>query len=92
MSSEFDRDLVKCAEVIVKIGLNLQPGQRLVIGTPTYFYFLDGVPIHLAPLIRVITATAFKAGGNHSLTHVDFTAGSGTRISTGSPATAWPSL
>ncbi len=92
MSSEFDRDLAKYADVIVKVGLNLQPGQRLLIGAPAYAYFLDRVPVHLAPSIRVNTATAFKAGGNHSLTHVDFMAGSGTRISTGSRATAWPSL
>jgi aminopeptidase len=62
MNSEFDRDLAKYAEVIVKVGLNLQPGQRLLLGAPTFFYFLDGIPVHLAPLIRVITATAYKAG------------------------------
>ncbi|MFX1344330.1 MAG: aminopeptidase [Promethearchaeota archaeon] len=35
LSSEFEIKLEKYAEVIVKVGLNLQPGQRLLIGTPT---------------------------------------------------------
>jgi len=35
MSSEFEQNLEKYAEVIVKVGLNLQPGQRLLIGGPT---------------------------------------------------------
>ena len=32
MSSEFEEKLEKYAEVILKIGLNLQPKQRLLIG------------------------------------------------------------
>jgi len=34
MSSEFEQKLEKYAEVILKVGLNLQPGQRLLIGGP----------------------------------------------------------
>ncbi len=34
MTSEFEKNLEKFAEVIVKVGLNLQSGQRLLIGAP----------------------------------------------------------
>ena len=34
MNKEFERNLEKYAEVIIKVGLNLQPGQRLVIAAP----------------------------------------------------------
>ena len=49
MSADFEHKLSKYAEVIVKSGLNLQPGQRLVIGSP--ICELMGVPIELAPLV-----------------------------------------
>jgi aminopeptidase len=62
MSLNIDRELTKYAEVIVKVGLNLQPGQRLLIGAPAYFYFLDGMPIQLAPLVRRVTEVAYKEG------------------------------
>jgi aminopeptidase len=60
MSSEFDKNLEKYAEVILKIGLNLQPGQRLLIGAPNAYQY--GVPIELAPLIRVIVKKAYQMG------------------------------
>ncbi|MDX1797914.1 MAG: aminopeptidase, partial [Candidatus Lokiarchaeia archaeon] len=60
MSSEFEKNLEKFAEVIVKIGLNLQPGQRLLIGGPTSYNY--GAPIELAPLVRLITKKAYKIG------------------------------
>lgn len=63
MSADFEYKLGKYAEVIVKSGLNLQPGQRLVIGTP--IYELMGVPIELAPLVRRITLEAYKAGASY---------------------------
>jgi len=60
MSSEFEKNLDKYADVIIKVGLNLQPGQRLLIGAPllseTY------APIELAPLVRLIVAKAYKLG------------------------------
>ncbi|MEE9378866.1 MAG: aminopeptidase [Candidatus Lokiarchaeia archaeon] len=60
MSSEFEKNLEKFADVIVKIGLNVQPGQRLLIGGPiTYNY---GAPIELAPLVRIITKKAYQIG------------------------------
>ncbi len=62
MLSEFEKNLEKFADVILKIGLNLQPGQKLLIGAP----ILDvmGVPIELAPLVRIITKKAYQLGAN----------------------------
>ena len=60
MTSDFERNLEKYAEVIVKIGLNLQPGQRLLIGPP--LIDIHGVPIELTPLIREITKKAYQIG------------------------------
>ena len=60
MSSDFEKNLDKYAKVIVKVGLNIQPGQRLLIGMP--FYFILGTPIELAPLVRLIVTHAYKAG------------------------------
>ena len=50
--SEFDQMLAKYADVVVKIGLNLQKGQRLLIRA-----ILDD-----APLVRKVTESAYKAG------------------------------
>ncbi|MFX1570189.1 MAG: aminopeptidase [Promethearchaeota archaeon] len=60
MSSEFEKNLDKFAEIIVKIGLNVQPGQRLLIGGPTAYTY--GTPIELAPLVRLITKKAYQIG------------------------------
>ncbi|MFX1344328.1 MAG: aminopeptidase [Promethearchaeota archaeon] len=60
MPSEFEINLEKYAEVIVKVGLNLQPGQRLLIGTPTSGN--RGVSIELAPLVRLIMKKAYQIG------------------------------
>jgi aminopeptidase len=60
MFSEFEENLDKYAEVIVRVGLNLQPTQRLLIGTP--YYGIYGTPLELAPLIRLIVAKAYQAG------------------------------
>jgi len=56
----FDIKLEKYAEVIVKVGLNLQPDQRLLIGPP--FHGILGVPIELAPLVRKIVSKAYQSG------------------------------
>jgi len=58
--SEFEKNLEKYVEVIVKIGLNLQPGQRLLIGAPTTG--INGVAIELAPLVRLIVRKAYQIG------------------------------
>ena len=60
ISSEFNKNLEKYAEVIVKVGLNLQPGQRLLIGAPRGSFY--GAPLELAPLIRLIVKKAYQAG------------------------------
>ncbi|MBA7632498.1 Aminopeptidase 2 [subsurface metagenome] len=60
MSSEFEQNLKKYAEVIVKVGLNLQPGQRLLIGGLTLSN--DGTPLEFAPLVRLIAKEAYQIG------------------------------
>jgi aminopeptidase len=55
MTSEFERNLEKYAEVIVKVGANLQPGQRLMIDSPPEAY----------PLIRQIVKAAYQAGASY---------------------------
>ncbi len=59
MPTQFEQNLDKLAEVAVKIGLNLQPGQRLLIGTPLHN---SQTPIETAPLVRRIAAHAYRAG------------------------------
>lgn len=53
MTPEFERSLNQYAELIVKVGLNLQPGQRLLIRGP----------IEAAPLARLVAARAYDMGG-----------------------------
>ena len=60
MSTEFEQNLEKYAEVILKVGLNLQPGQRLLIGAPIPPNM--GTPLELAPLVRLITEKAYQMG------------------------------
>jgi aminopeptidase len=54
MSSDFQTNLQKYADLAVHVGVNLQPGQRLFLGYNT--------PLEAAPLVRAITATAYQAG------------------------------
>ncbi|MFW9902646.1 MAG: aminopeptidase, partial [Candidatus Thorarchaeota archaeon] len=60
MTSNFEKNLEKYAEVVLKVAINLQPGQRLLIGAPSYTIL--GVPLELAPLIRFITKKAYQMG------------------------------
>lgn len=60
MASEFERNLEKYAELIVRVGLNVQPGQRLQIGAP--LVGMSGTPLELAPLVRQIAAQAYQIG------------------------------
>lgn len=48
--------LDKYAELAIKVGVNLQPGQRLLIAT---------VPVELAPLVRVLSKKAYLAGARY---------------------------
>src|SRR5262245_2581953 len=61
MSSEFERRLEIYSELAVKIALNVQPGQRLLIIGPLAH---GGASLEAAPLIRQITKTAYKVGAS----------------------------
>jgi aminopeptidase len=56
---DFERKLEKYAEVIVRVGLNMQPGQRLLIGSSR---FGREIPFEAAPLVRQVAAKAYQAG------------------------------
>jgi len=56
---DFDRILHAYAELTVRIGLNIQPTQRLLIIGPIAN---GGVSLEAAPLVRHITAAAYAAG------------------------------
>lgn len=60
MTRDFDRKLELYAEVILRIGLNLQADQRLLIGWPATGLY--GVPLELAPLVRILTRKAYQMG------------------------------
>ena len=59
MATDFDRMLRTYAELTVRIGLNLAPGQRLLIIGPVAN---GGCSLEAAPLVRQITAAAYDAG------------------------------
>lgn len=54
----FQEKLQKYADIAVHVGLNLHPGQNLLIRGPMVF----GVPFSAAPLIYEITKSAYRAG------------------------------
>src|SRR5678815_1238817 len=54
-----DSMLESYAELAVRVALNLQPGQRLLILGPL---MNGGVSLDAAPLVRQITAAAYRAG------------------------------
>ena len=58
MSSEFEQNLEKYAEVILKVGLNLQKGQRLMIIPADFASF----PLEIAPFIEIIVRKAYQIG------------------------------
>ncbi|HSH02189.1 MAG TPA: aminopeptidase [Anaerolineae bacterium] len=53
--TNFDQQLTTYAQLIVRTGLNLQPGQRLLINT-------KGSTLSLAPLIRRVATQAYEMG------------------------------
>ena len=59
MTTPFDERMRAYAELTVKIGLNLQPRQRLLIIGPVAN---GGCSLEAAPLVRQITAAAYDAG------------------------------
>src|SRR4030095_2568980 len=54
-----DQKLERYGEVAVRVALNLQPGQRLLIIGPL---MNGGVSLEAAPLVRQIAASAHRAG------------------------------
>ena len=62
MLTEFEKKLEKYADVILKVGLNFQPKQRLLIGGPSIAH--DGVPFDMAPLVRIIVRKAYQMGAS----------------------------
>ena len=59
MPTDFDQMLRRYAELTVKIGLNLQPHQRLLIIGPVAN---GGCSLEAAALVRQITVAAYQAG------------------------------
>lgn len=58
MATKFQKDLQKYAELAVRVGLNLRPGQRLLVRAPAPY----GIAFEHAPLVRYIAEAAYKAG------------------------------
>lgn len=58
MDSNFQNNLKKYAQLAVKVGLNLQPGQKLIL----QHLRNGGVPIQTAYFIRWLVAYAYQAG------------------------------
>jgi aminopeptidase len=59
MPTDFEQMLRSYADLAVRIGLNLQPAQRLLIIGPLAN---GGASLEAAPLVREITASAYRAG------------------------------
>ncbi|HLY28947.1 MAG TPA: aminopeptidase, partial [Aggregatilineales bacterium] len=53
---DFQRNLEKYAQVLVKIGLNVQPGQRVLI---------SGAPPGAVQMVRAVAAQAYQAGARY---------------------------
>jgi aminopeptidase len=54
---DFDQKLASYAELAIRVGLNLQPGQRLLITNLSS----GGVVLEAAPLVRQLAAAAYRA-------------------------------
>jgi aminopeptidase len=59
MTDNLEAMFDKYADLIVRMGLNLQPGQRLMIVDASRNH---GIPIQFAPLVRKIAVKAYEAG------------------------------
>ena len=58
MASKFEKNLKKYAELAIRVGVNLRPGQRLLVRAPSPY----GVAFEHAPLVHYIAESAYKAG------------------------------
>ncbi len=54
----FNDNLKKYADLVIKVGLNLRAGQRLIINNAS----TRGVPLHTAPFVREVARAAYEAG------------------------------
>jgi len=61
MTTESYPQAVQYADLILEVGLNLQPGQRLLVAGST----LGGVDLHLAPFVRIIVERAYVRGAKY---------------------------
>jgi aminopeptidase len=59
MTTDFEQRLQNYGDLVVRVALNLQPGQRLLIIGPIAN---GGVSLEAAPLVRQIAASAYRAG------------------------------
>ncbi|MBN2147724.1 MAG: aminopeptidase [Anaerolineales bacterium] len=60
MQTELLSAIDRYAELVVKIALNLQPGQRLLVGSPGRY-----VPLEVAPWVRLVARYAYQAGARY---------------------------
>ncbi len=58
MAQDFEHNLRRYADLAIRVGLNLQPGQRLIITDARR----GGVPFETSPLVRALVARAYQAG------------------------------
>ncbi|MFZ5858187.1 MAG: aminopeptidase [Chloroflexota bacterium] len=58
MATKFEQNLQKYAELAVRVGVNLRPGQRLLVRAPSPY----GVAFEHAALVRYVAEAAYKAG------------------------------
>jgi aminopeptidase len=61
MEKDFEELLDNYADLVLKVGLNLQQGQRLKIGSVSEIY---RVPFEAAPLVRKIALKAYQMGAS----------------------------
>jgi aminopeptidase len=61
MSYPSQESLQEYADLVVRVGLNLREGQRLLINSLT----TRGVLLHNAPLVREVAKAAYKAGARY---------------------------
>lgn len=61
MAFPSQESLQKYAETVVRVGLNLRKGQRLLINNLS----TRGVQLHVAPLVREVAKAAYQAGARY---------------------------
>lgn len=76
MPADHSTHLRAFAEVIVRVGLNLQRGQRLLIAEP---YELQGVARSAEEIVKAVRTAAIEAGGPHPA-GLDIIWGEGPRL------------